>query len=353
MYNSHGNILVVDDHRTTRLELSRELKQQGHTVVEAENVQQALEKLQAESFDLVLLDTLILEMDKHQVLERMKKDRALRNVLVIAITANNELESVARGIELGADDWLLKSFDPVLLKARIGACLEKKRLRDQEQAYLHEIQLEREKSNRILLNILPVPIAERLKHGERVADFFEQSSILCAEVGDFTQYSANTPPAEAATLLNQIFSIFDRLTEIYGLEKIKTINNMYMVVSGLATPRPDHLEALAEMALEMQNVGREFRQNGICDFKLRICINTGPVVAGIIGSTKFTCDLSGDIVNVASRMESYGLPGRIQVTKEVHQQLKDKYIFEETGSTSRMLKEYPLPPATSGVWLEK
>src|SRR5512135_2356014 len=139
MNSEHGHILVVDDHRTTRLKLCLGLKQQGHTVSEAENGMQALEKLRTEAFDLVLLDILMPEMDGYQVLGRMKEDRFLRDMPVIVISAMDDLESVVKGIELGAEDYLPKTFDPVLLRARIGACLEKKRLRDQEVDYLRNV----------------------------------------------------------------------------------------------------------------------------------------------------------------------------------------------------------------------
>ncbi|MGA2488757.1 MAG: response regulator [Anaerolineales bacterium] len=139
MNGEHGHILVVDDHRTTRLKLCLGLKQQGHTVGEAENGMQALEKLRTEAFDLVLLDILMPEMDGYQVLGKMKEDRVLRDMPVIVISAMDDLESVVKGIELGAEDYLPKTFDPVLLRARIGACLEKKRLRDQEVDYLRNV----------------------------------------------------------------------------------------------------------------------------------------------------------------------------------------------------------------------
>jgi len=139
MTGTQGHILVVDDQRTNRLKLSLGLKQQGHTAGEAENGMQALEKLRAEAFDLVLLDIIMPEMDGYQVLEQMKADPVLRDVPVIVISAMDDLESVVKGIELGAEDYLPKTFDPVLLRARIGACLEKKRLRDQEVDYLRNV----------------------------------------------------------------------------------------------------------------------------------------------------------------------------------------------------------------------
>jgi DNA-binding response OmpR family regulator len=141
MTDTQGHILVVDDHRTSRLKLSLGLKQQGHTVGEAENGVQALDKLRTEAFDLVLLDIIMPEMDGYQVLEQMKADKTLRDVPVIVISALDDLESVVKGIELGAEDYLPKTFDPVLLRARIGACLEKKRLRDQEVEYLRHVAL--------------------------------------------------------------------------------------------------------------------------------------------------------------------------------------------------------------------
>ena len=159
MTNEQGHILVVDDHRTTRLKLSLGLKQQGHTVAEAENGQQALDILQTEAFDLVLLDILMPEMDGYQVLEQMRQDSELRDIPVIVISAQDEIESVVRGIELGADDYLPKSFDPVLLKARIGACLEKKRLRDQEARYLARIEREKSRSEKLLNIVIPIGVA--------------------------------------------------------------------------------------------------------------------------------------------------------------------------------------------------
>jgi len=207
-------------------------------------------------------------------------------------------------------------------------------------AFLQRLVIERQhqeaedlraESERLLLNVLPASVAERLKHGESVADHFEEASILFADIVNFTPFSTDRSPVEVVAVLNRIFSAFDRLTDQYRLEKIKTIGDAYMVVSGLPAPRPDHLEALIEMALEMQAVMQRLRREGLCEFNLRIGINTGPVIAGIIGYKKFSYDLWGDTVNVASRMETFGVPGRIHVTEQVYLRIKDKYIFEERG----------------------
>lgn len=189
----------------------------------------------------------------------------------------------------------------------------------------------RAESERLLLNVLPVSIAERLKRFDPIADHFSDASILFADLVGFTEFSACKTPSEIVIILNRIFSEFDRLTERYGLEKIKTIGDAYMVVSGLPSTRPDHLETIAEMALEMQHtIATLGKENGF-NLQLRVGINSGPVVAGIIGIKKFSYDLWGDTVNVASRMEALGLPGKIQVSETVYQALKDRFTFENRG----------------------
>jgi adenylate cyclase len=332
MASEMGHILIVDDYPTNRLKLSLGLKRQGHTIAQAESGRQALEMLRAESFDLVLLDILMPEMDGYEVLRQMKNDSTLRNVPVIVISAQDEPESVIRGIELGAEDYLPKSFDPVLLKARIEACLEKKRLRDQEQAFIQEIQKEREKSERLLLNILPAPVAERLKHTQDIiADNVEDVSVMFVDIVDFLALSNSMPPAKMVKMLNAVFSTFDALVDQYGLEKIKTSGDCYMVVGGLPLPRTDHLEAIAGMALDVLASTSQFSRNDGKPFQLRLGIHTGPVVAGVIGTKKFAYDLWGDTVNIASRMESQGVPNTIQVTQDVYERLQNCYLFQPRG----------------------
>ncbi len=194
------------------------------------------------------------------------------------------------------------------------------------------LRAERETSERLLLNVLPRTIAERLKHQEQaIAERFDEVSILFADIVDFTTLSAQVPPTELVGMLNEIFSSFDHLVEQYGLEKIKTIGDAYMVAGGLPEPKADHAEAIAELALDMQREIAQFRRHdGEC-FRLRIGINIGPVVAGVIGLRKFIYDLWGDTVNVASRMEAQGSRGAIQTTTAMYLRLRDRYQFEERG----------------------
>lgn len=201
------------------------------------------------------------------------------------------------------------------------------------KAWQEALHYEQEQAERLLLNILPKVIAQRLKQLEStIADNFEEVTVLFADIVGFTELSARFPPAQVVELLNRIFSAFDELSDYYGLEKIKTIGDAYMVVGGLPTPRPDHAEATANMALDMQQVITKFNNQNNQTLSIRIGINTGPVVAGVIGIKKFSYDLWGDTVNIASRMESQGLPDKIQVTEFTYKKLQDNYLFEERGT---------------------
>lgn len=328
-----ASILVVDDNEMNRNMLSRRLERQGYLITGAENGRIALDALKIKKFDLVLLDILMPEMNGFETLDRMKSDPALKHIPVIMLSALDEIESAVRCIEVGAEDYVPKPFNPVLLRARITASLEKKRLRDHEQAYLEILQIEREKSERLLLNILPKSIADRLKQGEStIADSFPEVTVLFADISEFTRLSAGKAPAELVDLLNDIFSGYDWLAELHGLEKIKTIGDAYMVVGGLPSPRPDHAAAMAEMALDMQKVIKRVNAGADVAFNVRIGISTGPAVAGIIGRKKFIYDLWGDAVNVASRMESLGQAGSIHVSESTYLRLRDKYLFQNRGA---------------------
>ncbi|HBC42720.1 MAG TPA: hypothetical protein DCZ88_12700 [Pseudanabaena sp.] len=217
----------------------------------------------------------------------------------------------------------------------------------QERRRVEEsLRVEQKKSERLLLNVLPLEIAERLKSlqfktnknqlnlktsGTIVADSFDEVTVLFADIVNFTEYAAAISASELVNILNEIFSEFDYLAEQYGLEKIKTVGDSYMVVGGLPVPSKDHAESIAEMALEMQSSIKKFKRGDDSHFSLRIGIHTGHAIAGVIGTKKFIYDLWGDTVNVASRMESYGIADCIQVTEVTYQLLKDKYYFEQRG----------------------
>jgi class 3 adenylate cyclase len=196
-----------------------------------------------------------------------------------------------------------------------------------------ELVAEKQTSERLLLNVLPAPVAERLKQGENlIVDRFDHVSVLFADIVGFTTMSQETSPEALVTMLDDVFSLFDRLAETHGLEKIKTIGDAYMVVAGIPQPTPDHVAKIARMAIDMVAGIRDYAADKGVALSIRIGIHTGSVVAGVIGRKKFIYDLWGDTVNTASRMESHGLPGRIHVTEAAYQALRDRFELEARGA---------------------
>jgi adenylate cyclase len=197
---------------------------------------------------------------------------------------------------------------------------------------LAALRVEQAKAENLLLNILPSSIADKLKaESQPIADQFQSASILFADVVDFTPWSERLSPEEVVGCLDHLFSHFDDLAERYGLEKIKTIGDCYMVAAGVPEPRADHARALALMGLDMLDAMREEGEAGHLGLELRVGINSGPVVAGVIGRKRFLYDLWGDAVNTASRMETYGTPGRIQITRATYELLADEFECEARG----------------------
>lgn len=327
-----GLILVADDVQENRDLLERHLTREGHKVTVAEGGREALALADKEPFDLILLDLMMPDLDGLQVLARLKADGRLQDIPVIMISALEEEETAIKCIQAGAEDFLPKSFNPVLLRARIDACLDRKHARDREKVYLDRLEVEKRKSEGLLLNILPPKIVERLNAGENlIADAFDESTVLFSDLVGFTEISAQMGPAELVHDLNKLFSRFDSLAKEHGVEKVKTIGDAYMVVSGLPEPNPDHIEACAEMALQMIVALNEINPTLVHPYEIRIGLHTGPVVAGIIGKHKFIYDVWGATVNEASRYESYSLPNRIHVSKKVVLALGKKFEFESRG----------------------
>jgi class 3 adenylate cyclase len=332
----NGRILVVDDNASNRELLLRRLAHEGHRGVEADSGRRALQLLAAEAVDLILLDLMMPEMNGLQVLEQLKADPRLREIPVIMISGLRESEGVIRCIEAGAEDYLPKPFDPILLRARINACLERKRWSDRERHYLARLEEEKERYEALLHNILPGQIVCRLNGGEAViADRIPAATILFCDLVGFTGVAARVTPARLVDGLNRIFSEFDALTRSLGAEKIKTIGDAYMAAAGLPEARTDHAEVMAELALDML-VALEKLGSGMAEarFTARIGLHTGPVVAGIIGTHRSIYDVWGDTVNVASRLETHGVPGRIHVSDQVRRALDHGYEFEARGAVA-------------------
>ena len=330
-------VLVVDDSRTLRKVLVRELRQIGPMQIEeASDGVEALEILQARTFDLVLLDMEMPELDGLGVLTALKESGQLSGLPVIVISSAEEIDKTVKCIEMGAEDYLPKTFNPILLRARILSSFEKKRFRDLEKDYLEQLQKEKEllqmeqmKSERLILNILPKPIAERLKKNEKnISSSYEDVTILFSDIVGFTQMSSLLTPSDLVALLNDLFTRFDKRAELLGLEKIKTIGDAYMAAGGVPVPRADHADIVADMALGMLEDLAEFNRDNQMSLQMRIGLNSGPVVAGIIGFTKFSYDLWGSTVNVASRMESSSVIGKIQISPSTAKALSGRFDLQ-------------------------
>jgi class 3 adenylate cyclase len=262
----------------------------------------------------------------------MKADQRLRSVPVIMITGRTETDSAIRCIEAGAEDYLPKPFDPILLRARIRACLDKKRWRDREAEYLRRLENETARFERLLLSILPKQVIGRLNEGETViADRYDEATVLFADLVDFTEMSARISPAVVVEFLRRLFAEFDASALHLGVEKIKTIGDAYMAAAGLPERRSDHCEAIGLMALDMiagldrvnEALGREM--------KIRIGVHSGPVVAGIVGTHRSVYDVWGDTVNVASRLEASSFPNQILVSQDAAHHLARDFTLEAHG----------------------
>jgi class 3 adenylate cyclase len=330
--------------------------------------------IQTQRPQVILLDTKLPDGSGFELCQQLKRSPQIRRIPVLFWGEAANVAARLRSFEVGGVDFIPKPYFAAEVMARINlhvvtaqthrrmqhhaqqtwsqpnhfpllanlqrtlhqqaVKLQAQNIQLQNEIHeRHEVERalrqEQQKSEQLLLNILPEAIVTQLKQFQgSLAERFEEATVLFADIVNFTPLAAQCSPLELVNLLNQIFSAFDRLAEKYHLEKIKTIGDAYMVVGGVPVIHESHAAAVADMALEMQTVIQNFRREGQRPIQLRIGINTGTVVAGVIGIKKFSYDLWGDTVNVASRMESQGTPGKIQVTETTYQQLASAFQFE-------------------------
>jgi adenylate cyclase len=337
--NTNSTILIVDDHVENRDLLRQRLDREGFKTAVAENGLDALAMLETERIDLVLLDVLMPGMDGIEVLHRIKTSDTLKSIPVIMISALDEIERVVHCIENGAEDYLTKPFNPVLLRARIGVTLERKRLRDEEEhqraemkATLAELAQERKNAHDLLLNILPEKVANDLQQGHSAPMYFEDCTICFTDFVGFTLSTENMAAELVVEELHTFFTAFDMVMERYGLEKMKTIGDSYMYASGLPKRHPANPVNAVLAALELLRETYNLAQRpGAPGWELRIGLHTGPVIAGVVGIRKFAFDIWGDSVNFASRMESSGSPNTINISERTYARVKDFFACEHRG----------------------
>jgi DNA-binding response OmpR family regulator len=323
-----GKILVVDDNEVNQDMLSRRLQREGYETATASNGREAIRMLSEQAFDLVLLDIMMPEMNGFEVLEYLKADKTLRHIPVIMISALDELDSVVRCIEMGAEDFLPKPFNPTLLRARIGACLEKKHLRDREVMYLRQIEEEKQRSDELLHVILPHSVVEELKANNKVKPRrYEEVAVLFCDIVGFTPYCANRQPEEILTNLQQLFELYEELAAQHQMYKIKTIGDSFMSTAGLIIPLDNPVHNAVRCGLDMVEGAHGLPAH----WDVRVGIHVGPVMAGVVGRRQYLYDLWGDTVNTASRIESHGVKGAVCVSNAAWQRAADRFRGETRG----------------------
>jgi class 3 adenylate cyclase len=265
-----------------------------------------------------LLDIMMPQMNGYQVLESMQRDTRWRNIPVIVISASEEEEATIRCIELGASDYLPKPYDPVLLRSRIGACIEKKRLRDQEEVY--RLQLEREKklSEDLLHGVFPYPVAQELKAtGKYRPRRYPSIAVLFCDLVGFTQYCDRQDPEEVVDRLQEWVEGCETLLGRHRLEKIKTVGDALMAAGGLLVPLDNPVLSCVQCGSEIIAFTRAMATG----WNMRVGVHVGPVVVGIVGKTQYAFDIWGDTVNLAARIEQNGVPGAVNVSGPAWQQI--------------------------------
>lgn len=353
-------IICVDDEVVVLESLIEQLKRNlsSFDIFEIEAAESAEEALDViEEFEEENIEVALVISD--HIMPKMKGDELLisihkkyPNILTIMMTGQADVGAVGNAVnEANLYRYISKPWEEtdliLTVKEALRSYVQDRRLEEQNQELralnesleqkvrerTAELRAAQEKSDQLLLNILPQKIAAQLKKGEDViAEHFPSTTILFADIVNFTPLASELSPQELINLLNKIFSEFDALVDFYGLEKIKTIGDSYMVAGGVPIPMDNHVSQMADLALAFNDKIKHFSALQKRPFQMRIGINTGSVIAGVIGTKKFVYDLWGDAVNVASRMESLGEPGKIHVTEAVAKALEgDRHILTERG----------------------
>ncbi|MFS8980119.1 adenylate/guanylate cyclase domain-containing protein [Cupriavidus necator] len=369
-------ILIVDDTPANLGVIVESLEDRGFRVVVAEDGEEGLQRAEFVRPDLILLDVMLPGLSGFETCRRLKALDSTRDIPVVFMTSLADTEDKVTGFSAGGVDYVTKPLEIEEVIARVNTHLSLhamrkqlevqnkqlqheimermqaeealqasrdviQRQRDELQALYDKVVAEQKVSERLLLNLLPSPIAERLKARadlvagrlpEIIADSFPQATVLFADIVKFTRFSAGMSPEHLVAVLNEIFTDFDSIADERGLEKIKTIGDAYMAAAGLPVPSADHAARAAHMALDMMDAVARFNARTGYKLQLRIGLNSGAVVAGVIGKHKFIYDLWGNAVNIASRMESQGVAGRVQVTEITRRLLGNAFVFEERGT---------------------
>jgi len=334
-----ASLLIVDDQAPNVLLLEKILRAAGYTsITSTQNPCEVFELHKENNYDLILLDLHMPIMDGFQVMGSLREIEPSGYLPVLVITA--QPEEKLRALKSGARDFISKPFNLAEVLVRVQNLLEVRLLNLQTKNLFEQVVSEQKVSERLLNNVLPEVIVKRLKDqpefnadnlSKVIADTYPEVTVLFADIVGFTKFTETVTARVLVDVLNEIFTKFDKITDHRGLEKIKTIGDSYMAAAGLPLPMHNHAEQAAHAAFDMLEVMEQFNKENNYNFKIRVGMSSGTVVAGVIGVRKFLYDIWGDVVNTASRMESQGVPGRIQITASTQVRLGNSFNAEYMG----------------------
>jgi adenylate cyclase len=325
---SEQTILVVEDSPTQALLLEALLSETGHNVIWALDGRQGLAMARQMQPDLIILDMEMPELNGDEVLRLLKAESALQHIPVVMVSALDDIEKIAMCIELGAEDYLPKPVNAVLLNARVSTSLEKKRLRDQEVEYIQRIEDERRRFDELLHVILPQEIIAELKRTGTVQPRqFANVAVLFADIANFTPYCETHTPEEILTNLQALIESYENLALRYGLQKIKTLGDAFLATAGLLHPLNNPVLNCIRCGMDMIPVARQLPAG----WQVRVGIHIGPVMAGVVGHRQYLFDIWGNTVNTAERIQSYGAAEAVNLSEDAWNWVRKQCVAESLG----------------------
>ena len=328
MNNSAARILIVDDEIFNVDYMEQEIQDLGFETVCAYDGPEALEKVSSEKPDLVLLDIMMPGMNGYEVLSRLKDDPQTRDIPVIIISALSDMHNIVRGIELGAEDYLVKPFNDVLLRARIHNSLQKRSWRLQEIQYLQQIEEEKQHVDELLHVILPEAVVLELKATNHVEPREHPNvAVLFADVVDFTPYCGQHSPQDVLSNLQALVVAYEQLAVKHSLQKIKTVGDAFMAAGGLLQPLENPVRNCVECGIEMIEVARQIPAG----WQIRVGIHYGSVIAGLVGKQQYLFDIWGDTVNLAQRMENNGKINAVNLSSAALERIHGQFNTKSLG----------------------
>jgi len=321
-------ILIVEDSPVMQRLLAKLLEKQDYTVLTADSGEIGIEHAQEYLPDLILLDIILPEIDGYKVCRQLKGDHRTKNIPIIFISTLDSPRDKVEGFEAGGIDYITKPFQPSEVLLRVRTHLRIQHLQDELEEKNQQLIVEKLKTERLLGHVLPESVVqELLATGGYAPQLFTDTTVCFADIVDFTSASSELSPGVIIRELNEIFTAFDKITHAGHCERMKTIGDAYLFVSGVPTPDPDHAVNVARAALKMVEFLKERNRRVGISWEIRVGISSGPLVGGVVGTEKYLYDIFGDTVNIAARVEKSAQPLQINVSSASYELLKDTFFL--------------------------